>query len=300
MSDCRDISEKLTDFVEGELSGADQARVAAHLGGCDGCKAEVRSLQALFQTIGELPDLSPPAEAAGRVMARIRARSGRTPAQPPASGWLGWLRTRPAQAAGLAVLILALGLMGLRLRSGHAVHEQVAGVPSGVKLEVSAGKANVEGAAAATGALLAEGGLLEVSDDFKGRLVYPDGTAIKVRPGTAVRVFSHSLGLKQGQVWLKVKKGGGGFQVETPQAVVAVRGTVFGVDSGPDQTQVQVEEGAVEVKTQSDSVMLSTGQGVKVTAAGILRQDGFLQVFELNRDDFVGKPHKNAPVHGGK
>lgn len=295
MSECSDISEKLTEFVEGELSGAEQARVTAHLGGCASCKGEVQSLQAMVRSLSELPELAPPAGVEGRVMARLRARSGKMPAPPPMPGWLGWLRASPLRAASVAILLVAIGVAGVRMRATTPGGEQLAAVPSGVKLEVSAGEARVEGSTASTGSALAEGALLEASADFRGRLVYPDGTSVKVRPGASVRVFAHSLGLKQGQVWLKVKKGGAGFQVETAQAVVAVRGTVFGVDcdSASGQTRVQVEEGAVEFKTAGDSVMLAAGQGATSSGDKITRHDGFLEVFEMNRDDFVGKPRSN-------
>ncbi|MFP3546015.1 FecR domain-containing protein [Rhizobium sp. SIMBA_035] len=59
----------------------------------------------------------------------------------------------------------------------------------------------------------------------------------------------------------------GGFQVVTPQAIAAVRGTQWAVDVGGGQTSVLVVRGAVAVRRpQGDSVVLRPGEGVDVRA----------------------------------
>lgn len=296
MTDCKEIGERLLDWVEGELSGSEQARVAAHLQECSACKDEVRLLQAMTRSIAGLPELAAPKGIEARVMARLRGQ-GRAPAS---QGWFaGLLAGRPAfaMAGALALVLLVAGGFLFWGRSAGTGAAQVAAVPSGVRLDVSTGVANVEGNPASTGMMLAEGGLLEVSDDFKGKLIYPDGSWVRVRPGASVRVFSRSLGLKSGQVWLKVTKGGEGFQVETPQAVVAVRGTVFGVDydAVAGRTAVQVEEGRVEVTSAQDSQMLAAGESARVAAdLKVVRENGFPELFGMDQGDFVGKLRKNG------
>ncbi len=296
MTDCKEIGEKLLDWVEGELSGSEQARVAAHLQECSSCKDEVRLLQAMTRSIAGLPELAAPKGIEARVMARLRGQ-GRAQAAP--SWFAGLLSARPAMAAAgaLAVVLLLVGGFLFWGRTAGTGAAQIAAVPSGVRLDISTGAANVEGNPASTGTMLAEGGLLEVSGDFKGKLIYPDGSWVRVRPGASVRVFRRSLGLKSGQVWLKVTKGGEGFQVETPQAVVAVRGTVFGVDYDDVQgrTAVQVEEGRVEVTTPQDSQMLGAGDSARVIAdLKVVREQGFPELFGMDRGDFVGKLRKNG------
>lgn len=57
----------------------------------------------------------------------------------------------------------------------------------------------------------------------------------------------------------------GGFQVVTPQAIAAVRGTQWAVDVGGGQTSVLIVRGAVAVRRpQGDAVVLRPGEGVDV------------------------------------
>lgn len=303
MAECKEIAERLLDWVEGETSGAEQARIAQHLEGCRACSGEAKALQALIRGIGELPQLAAPAGLEARVMARVRkagdaAGTARRSLAPVGfAAWWPALTARPmAVGAAFALLLMVFTGLGLRGRVAPSGGLMTAAVPSGVRLEVAAGSATLDGGArAVSGMELAEGGVIEVSEDFKGKLLYPDGTTVRVRAGATVRVFARSLGLKEGQVWLNVKKGGAGFQVETAQAVVAVRGTVFGVDcdAGRQETKVVVEEGAVEVKTSADSLLLGAGQSARAGATlELLNREGFDSVFGLDRDDFVGKPKR--------
>lgn len=68
----------------------------------------------------------------------------------------------------------------------------------------------------------------------------------------------------------------GGFQVVTPQAIAAVRGTRWAVDVGGGQTSVLVVRGAVAVRRpQGGAVVLGPGEGVDVrpgTAALVVRR----------------------------
>ncbi len=59
---------------------------------------------------------------------------------------------------------------------------------------------------------------------------------------------------------------GSGFQVTTPQAIAAVRGTKWAVDVGSAKTSVFVERGQVSVqrRTGSAGVILGPGEGVDV------------------------------------
>jgi hypothetical protein len=68
------------------------------------------------------------------------------------------------------------------------------------------------------------------------------------------------------------KSGGNKFQVITPQAIAAVRGTKWAVDTAENKTSVFVVNGRVAVgrRTGSHSVTLGAGEGVDVEAAGTL------------------------------
>ncbi len=59
---CSEVLARLSDYVDGELSASDQARVEAHLRGCDACarfggefRSTIRALRAHLARGGELP-----------------------------------------------------------------------------------------------------------------------------------------------------------------------------------------------------------------------------------------------------
>jgi ferric-dicitrate binding protein FerR (iron transport regulator) len=69
------------------------------------------------------------------------------------------------------------------------------------------------------------------------------------------------------------KAGGKAFQVNTPQAIAAVRGTKWAVDATADKTSVFVARGSVAVRRPAGGgpqVVLGPGEGVDVEATGPL------------------------------
>jgi hypothetical protein len=69
-------------------------------------------------------------------------------------------------------------------------------------------------------------------------------------------------------VLVEVKPGSGAFQILTPQAIAAVRGTVYIVDVANGTTSVFVMRGKVSVSIPdgSQSVVLKPGEGTDVSA----------------------------------
>ena len=69
-------------------------------------------------------------------------------------------------------------------------------------------------------------------------------------------------------VLVEVEPGSGPFQILTPQAIAAVRGTVYAVDVEDAVTSVFVVRGEVGVSRPngSEAVQLAPGEGVTVTA----------------------------------
>ena len=80
--------------------------------------------------------------------------------------------------------------------------------------------------------------------------------------------------LTGGAVLVEVPKkpGGNRFQVITPQAIAAVRGTKWAVDAAESKTSVFVVNGRVAVgrRTGGQGVILGAGEGVDVEVAGPL------------------------------
>src|SRR4051794_21610985 len=86
------------------------------------------------------------------------------------------------------------------------------------------------------------------------------------------RVDSAELSSKALLLEVPRKQGGNRFQVTTPQAIAAVRGTKWAVDAAEGKTSVFVVNGRVAVgrRTGSHSVTLGPGEGVDVEATGPL------------------------------
>src|SRR4051812_32075125 len=135
-------------WVLGALPGDERERFAAHLAGCDVCRREVAELRMVADTLPlAAPQVAPPPELKERIMSAVRAEAAvlaaagpeadavaaaepePEPAAPPGapverarrerperkrreSGW--WrrplLNLRPMPAAGLAAVLLALGV----------------------------------------------------------------------------------------------------------------------------------------------------------------------------------------------
>ncbi|MEY9929674.1 anti-sigma factor RsiW [Catenulispora sp. GP43] len=53
--DCDEFVELVTDFLEGALPEADEARFIAHLAECDGCETYLAQFRQTIDTLGELP-----------------------------------------------------------------------------------------------------------------------------------------------------------------------------------------------------------------------------------------------------
>jgi hypothetical protein len=107
------------------------------------------------------------------------------------------------------------------------------------------------------------------------------GTALTVRPapGTLYRQIDAESSRPPGAVQLDggalllefhPTKQRRDFQILTPQAIAAVRGTIWAVEVKPGQSSVLVLRGAVQVARANSAaaVVLRRGQGVDVTDAG--------------------------------
>jgi anti-sigma factor RsiW len=53
---CRDLVERITDLLEGRLTPAEEAAVAAHLDECSGCAAAVEQFRRTVGVLGHLGD----------------------------------------------------------------------------------------------------------------------------------------------------------------------------------------------------------------------------------------------------
>jgi ferric-dicitrate binding protein FerR (iron transport regulator) len=103
-------------------------------------------------------------------------------------------------------------------------------------------------------------------------IVAEDGARYTLQSGRNGRVDAVELDGKALLIDVPPKSGGNKFQVITPQAIAAVRGTKWAVDVATDKTSVFVARGRVAVgrRIGGHSVTLRAGEGVDVEPGGPL------------------------------
>lgn len=142
----------------------------------------------------------------------------------------------------------------------------------------------------AGGALIETGAVVYTGARSNLTLAFADGSRVELRENTRVVVGPKGLENRPdydstlcwlsraqikvviGSIWLQIRKhldGMWGFEVETPAASVAVRGTEFGVTVAEDQSiDVIVAAGLVEVYNSFGRELLSPGQSGHVNRGG--------------------------------
>lgn len=136
-------------------------------------------------------------------------------------------------------------------------------------------------ALAAAGMRLPAGALIETDPQASLTLQFADGSRLLLHAGSRLRLDRLSsfgggamvdtqLRLQRGRITNTVRKlpsgGAAKFQVETPNATTAVRGTVFRVDAGDRGTHAEVLEGSVAVSNGQRRALVSRGYGTAVPA----------------------------------
>jgi hypothetical protein len=103
---CEETRDRLDDYVDGALAGAELHEVELHLAGCAACAGEERRLHALLAGAAALPrELSPPRDLWPEIAQRIAAARPRAAAPAVRRVW-SW---SPALLAAAAAVVLALG-----------------------------------------------------------------------------------------------------------------------------------------------------------------------------------------------
>jgi anti-sigma factor RsiW len=121
MDDLHDAwTDRLSEYVDGELDAAERAALDVHLQLCPACARTVAELRAVLERAGEL-EVPPPDDLWPGIAARITApapRDARVPRVPGPAAWWGrvagpprrWSFTLPQLAGAAAVLVLLSSL----------------------------------------------------------------------------------------------------------------------------------------------------------------------------------------------
>lgn len=70
---CRDLVERVTDYLEGVVGADEAARINHHLAGCDGCSAYLEQVRTSVRVSAALPREVPTARAEADLLGIYRA-----------------------------------------------------------------------------------------------------------------------------------------------------------------------------------------------------------------------------------
>lgn len=117
MSGCNYAAGRLRAHLDGELSGSERQRVAAHLGICAGCRQRLASMAATAELVRRVPLEDTPPHFSANLQVRLASLRAAGPSR-PAGGRRHWLRgltdrlrpvaRRPAMALGGAVVLAGI------------------------------------------------------------------------------------------------------------------------------------------------------------------------------------------------
>lgn len=179
---------------------------------------------------------------ADRVIARLPNRRGRA--------WWRWVASS-ALAAGLAAVVF----ITLAPSASTGVTADVAGGVNTPSERVA----------------LKTGSLLELNVNQEAQVDFKDGTRMDLGATSAVRLSGIDQGgarisLESGSLSAEVTKQpkGSHFQVQTKEALLTVLGTKFTATKYPWGTRVEVTEGRVRTKRESDGKEVEVGAGSRV------------------------------------
>ncbi len=147
---------------------------------------------------------------------------------------------------------------------------------------------------------LADGDALRTARASTVQLFMDDGSLVKLAPLSSFKMSTEnkdsvSLGLYFGRVRSWVKKFSKKFEVRTPSAVCAVRGTDFMVEADADGSRVEVYEGSVLAgDSKGNTGLVREGQFAEVPAGGKLREPGQNFNDPSNMNSSVGDPRQIA------
>lgn len=72
MLTCQEITEVITDYLEGRMSLMNRVRFRAHIGACRGCRTYLDQMKLTIRTLGKLPTHDIPPEVRAQLLARFR------------------------------------------------------------------------------------------------------------------------------------------------------------------------------------------------------------------------------------
>lgn len=104
---CSDALPLMHEYLDGELEGAEAAKLKEHLLSCPSCNRLFKQMEQTEASVRFMPKASVPAGLTARIMSRI-------PMEKRRSGWFTWVKTHPAlSVASVFVLVMLTSFLSL-------------------------------------------------------------------------------------------------------------------------------------------------------------------------------------------
>ena len=72
MLTCKELTELVTDYLEGRMSFMERLKIQMHLGMCIRCRTYLRQMKMTIRTLGKLPREAMPADVRDELLVRFR------------------------------------------------------------------------------------------------------------------------------------------------------------------------------------------------------------------------------------
>jgi anti-sigma factor RsiW len=206
----RHVDQSLTRYYDGELQGAERARVEVHLASCERCRAALDEIQFSATLVRQLTAVSAPPSVWHGIDAALAAPHRTFAARLP----LQW-------AAACAILLVVAGGAYWWTRDSLAGPWEVAHTKDGVSRRMASGE------------------WVETEDGSEARITVGTLGTVNVAPGTRVRLgevseSEYRLALARGTISAEIVAPPRLFIVDTPASTVVDLGCAYTVTVGED------------------------------------------------------------------
>jgi hypothetical protein len=295
VASCRQVKNLFTVYLDGEAGGADRVILEQHVQECAECHAALESSRStaalLFETLSadrlrkdltcqvmaHLPEMDLPQMENQALTQRAK--------HPESQGAFGRMRAWVPVFAPMLVVVLGLVLWA-SWSGNEPATERRAGM---VLLQ--------QGPVTSSTDARPQRRNVHLSDRISAPVRYETGhdgglimglegnSEIRVFEDTRVKVYgAREFRLESGSVHCSVGKGGRYFRVSTPDGLITVFGTVFGVEVLEDSTRVTVVKGEVQVENENTFTVLRDGEQTRLTP-----ETKVLAAIKANVDELVAR-----------
>ena len=141
---------------------------------------------------------------------------------------------------------------------------------------------------------LYSGDKIRTGSAAKAQIMYSDGSITRIGSQTIMTIQGRQINLNRGKLYVKVKKGSGGFKVRTRSAVAAVMGTEFIVDATETTSKITVLEGKVEIMGDiGNAIQLDAGTSSMIPLNQAPSEPVIIDINQYKQNEPLTSPIEN-------